>query len=160
MHNGKRLGMAVMLAGAVLATAGGAQAGKTAYPGLICVEQGDATPEITYQFFGAVRNDGPAQWLLCPIDRSNVSASMDVTDWDITTDRRGAAAAWDVTLWSTDTAGANGFASTITVAAAPATGVLDSDGGTITTAVLDGTMFVETFVPAGAELRRISVNES
>lgn len=157
-----RRAVLIMAALATVAVAGSdAQAGKTAYSGLVCVERNDTTPELVYDIFGAARNTaGSGQLILCPIDRHDVNSSMDVIDWDITTDRNGnSAAAWDVILYSADTAGDNGFASTITVPGNPSDGAHDEDGGSITSAWLDGTMFVETTIPAGAELRRISVNE-
>lgn len=148
-----------ILAASVLTAAGGASASKTAYSGWICVESADATPEITYQDFGAVRNGGAAQRIFCPVSRLIVSAAMDVGDWDITVDRRGTAGAWDVQLWSLNEAGDSGFSDTITVPAAPASGAMSLDGGTITSAFLDGQLYVLTDMPANAELRRISVNE-
>jgi hypothetical protein len=160
MNNVFKRGFGLVLAASLLATTGSALAAKTSYPGLVCVEWIDTTPEIVYEAFGAVRNGASQQWLICPLARHNVSASMDVTDWDVTVDRRGAGAAWDIILYSTDEAGDNGFASTITIGANPSSGVQSWDGGTIVSGWLDGMLFVETFTPAGAEIRRISVNES
>jgi hypothetical protein len=160
MNNTRKRVFGFILGASLLATAGTAMADKKVQNGWVCVEHADATPEITYDNFGAVRNGAAAQFLKCPLLRENELATMDVTDWDITVDRRGAAAAWDLTLWSVNDAGDSGFASTITVPAAPASGAIHLDGGTIVSAFLDGQMYLESTVPAGAEIRRISVNES
>jgi hypothetical protein len=153
-----RLGL--ILATATFAIAGSTQAAHRPHPGLVCVEQGDSTPEITYEFLGAVRNGGTQQWLLCPLVRFNAAADMDVTDWDVSVDRRGATTAWDMTLWSTNTDGASGFASTVSVPASPASGAQAVDGGTIASAFVNGLLFVETLAPAGVEIRRITASET
>lgn len=159
MSNAKRWSLAVILGASALTSAGGAGATHRPHPGLVCVEQGDSTPEITYEFFGAVRNGGSQQWILCPIVRFNPSSSMDVDDWEITVDRRGSATAWTVTLWSTNTLGASGFSSVVNVPASPSSGAFPVNGGFISNAFPNGMLFVETLMPAGAEIRRLTVDE-
>jgi hypothetical protein len=149
-----------ILLGSVLTTAGAASAAKTAYSGWICVEAADSTPEITYQDFGAVRNGASAQTIFCPVARTLVGSDMDIGDWDITVDRRGTAGSWDVQIWSLNEAGDSGFSNTITVPASPSSGAVSLDGGTVTSAFVDGQLYVLTTMPANTELRRISVNEN
>jgi hypothetical protein len=152
-------GLGLMMATSLLGAATDAHASKTSNPGWVCVQGSNASPFVFYTSFGAARLNSAAT-LLCPLPRLNVADTMDVGDWDITVDRRGATAAWSVVLFSTNTTGDTGFSNTITVPAAPSSGAMDLDGGTITSAFLDGLLFVQTAVPAGAEIRRISVNES
>lgn len=150
----------LFVASALLAaTDTAAAADRKVFPGFMCVDRNDASPDLTYQFNGSALNPtGSGTDINCSIVRDNTASGMDILDWDVVVDRNGAGAVWDIILFSTNAEGTSAFSSTITVPAG--SGFQTLDGGTITSAFDNGQLWIGTTLPAGAEIAAYQIEES
>jgi len=125
------------------------------YPGNMCVEMGDTTPEISYHNNYAQNNSTGSSWFSCSIVRDLNDV---ISDWDVTINRNGNTwDAWDITLWSTNLDGGYGNFDTISVSAT--NGVRSIDGGSVANYQNDGLLFIQSNVPDGCRFHRYAIKE-
>jgi hypothetical protein len=137
-------------------------ADRKVYPGLMCVDENDQTPDVTYQANGAVHAVTTTD-VLCPIVRDNTLGTAVVTDWDVVLNRGNNTLtrhdAWDIVLQSRNQDASSGFQAVISVP-----DIVDVvqilDGKATTNAFENGQIRLITKIPAGAEIVGYQVSES
>jgi hypothetical protein len=143
----------VLMAGLAVATSSFAD--KKFYPGVMCVEMYDSTPEIYYGNNYAQNSASGANWFSCPVVRDTNNS---VSDWDVTINRNGNTwDAWDITLWSTNLDGSYGYYDTISVSTSD--GVRSLDGDSVPSYQNGGLVFIQSHIPDSCRIHRYAIDE-
>lgn len=149
--------VAVILAISMVSSAW-AEDGKV-YNGALCVEVSDSDPELVYDGNGGAYNNSTwGNWVICPVVRDHIASNMDINDWDVTVNRRGSASVWDIRLYSMNVTGTSGWSNSITVPGG--NGYKNLDGNPIRSSYAHGMVFIKTYLPASAMIRRYEITEN